>query len=47
VTEGDSEAEAMAMAQEAISAVLAYRRDNGIPIPGDAQPRLRIVTVAA
>ena len=47
VTEGDSEAEAMAMAQEAISAVLAYRRDNGIPIPGDSQPRLRMVTVAA
>ena len=27
VTEGDSEAEAMAMAEDAIRAVLAYRRD--------------------
>ena len=33
VTEGDSEAEAMAMAEEAIRLVLAYRRDNGIPLP--------------
>ena len=47
VTEGDSEAEAMAMAEEAIRAVLAYRRDHGIPIPGDAQPRLRKITIAA
>ncbi len=47
VTEGDSEADAMAMAEEAIRAVLAYRRDHGIPIPGDLQPRLRKITVAA
>jgi antitoxin HicB len=47
VTEGDSEAEAMAMAEEAIRAVLAYRRDHGIPIPGDAQPQLRKITIAA
>lgn len=47
VTEGDTEAEAMAMAEEAIRAVVAYRRDHGIPIPGDAQPRLRKITVAA
>jgi antitoxin HicB len=33
VTEGENEAEAMAMAEEAIRAVLAYRRDHGIPIP--------------
>src|SRR6202022_1283208 len=32
VTEGDSEAEALANAEEAIRAILAYRRDNGIPI---------------
>jgi len=32
VTEGDTEAEAMAMAMEAISAVLAYRRQYAIPI---------------
>lgn len=38
VTEGDSEAEAMAMAEDAIRPVLTYRRDHGIPIPGAAQP---------
>jgi antitoxin HicB len=47
VTEGDTEAEAIAMAEEAIRAILAYRRDHGIPIPGDAQPQLRKITVAA
>ncbi len=47
VTEGDSEAEAMAMAEDAIRAVLAYRRDHGIPIQGDAQPTVRKITVAA
>jgi antitoxin HicB len=33
VTEGDSETEALANAQEAIRAILEYRRDNGIAIP--------------
>ena len=33
VTEGDSEAEALANAEEAIRAVLDYRRDHGLPIP--------------
>jgi antitoxin HicB len=47
VTEGDSEAEATLMAEEAVRAVLAYRRDHGIPIPGDAQPQLRKITIAA
>jgi antitoxin HicB len=47
VTEGDTEAEAMAMAEEAIRAVLAYRRDHGLPIPGDAEPMLRKITIAA
>ena len=32
VTEGDSEAEALANAEEAIRAVLEYRRDHGLPI---------------
>jgi antitoxin HicB len=32
VTEGDSETEAMAMAEDAIRVVLAYRRDHGIAI---------------
>jgi antitoxin HicB len=33
VTEGDTEAEAMRMAEEAIRAVLEYRRDHGLPMP--------------
>lgn len=47
VTEGDTEEEALANAQEAIRAILAYRRDNGMAIPADAQPEIRRVTVAA
>ncbi len=47
VTEGNSEQEALANAEEAIRAILAYRRDNGIPIPADAQLEIRRVTVAA
>ena len=47
VTEGDSEAEALANDEEAIRAILAYRRDNVIPIPPDAHPEIRRVTVAA
>ena len=47
VTEGDTEQEALANVQEAIRAILAYRRDHGIAIPADAQPEIRRVTVAA
>jgi len=47
VTEGDTEQKALANAQEAISAALAYRQDNGLASPSDAQPELRRVTVAA
>jgi antitoxin HicB len=47
VTEGDTESEALANAEEAIRAVLAYRRDNRIAIPADARPEVRKVTVAA
>ena len=47
ITEGDSETEALANAEEAIRAILAYRRDNGIAIPADADPQVRRVTVAA
>jgi antitoxin HicB len=47
VTEGDTEREALANAGEAIRAILAYRRDNDIPIPADAAPQIRRVTVAA
>jgi antitoxin HicB len=46
VTEGDTEAEALAMAEEAIRAILDYRRDHGIAIPADTSPTVRRVTVA-
>ena len=47
VTEGDTEAEALANAEEAIRAIVSYRRDRGIAIPLDAPPEIRRVTVAA
>jgi antitoxin HicB len=47
VTEGDSEEEALANAEEAIRAVLSYRQDHGIPIPNDARPEIRQISVAA
>jgi antitoxin HicB len=47
VTEGDTESEALEMAEDAIRAVLAYRRDHGIPIPGDCLPVVRKITIAA
>ncbi|HET8918460.1 MAG TPA: type II toxin-antitoxin system HicB family antitoxin [Xanthobacteraceae bacterium] len=47
VTEGATEAEALANAEEAIRAILAYRKDQGLTIPPDAQPEIRRVTVLA
>jgi antitoxin HicB len=47
VTEGETEDEALAMARDAIRLVLDYRRDQGLPIPADAAPAVRKVTVAA
>ncbi len=47
VTEGDTEQEALANAEEAIRAIVAYRRDHGLAIPSDARPEIRRVTVAA
>ncbi len=47
VSEGDIREEALSHAEEAIRAVLEYRRDRGIPIPSDAKPEVRQVTVAA
>ena len=46
VTEGDTEDEALAHAEETIRAVLAHRQENGISIPADALPEVRQVTVA-
>jgi antitoxin HicB len=45
VTEGDDEQDALANAEEAIRAILAYRRDDGIPIPSDARPEIWHVTI--
>lgn len=47
VTEGDTEQDALANAEEAIRAIVSYRRDHGIAIPSDARPEIRRVTVAA
>jgi antitoxin HicB len=47
VTEGDTEAEALAMAADAIRLVLDYRRDHGLQIPGDRPPTVRKITIAA
>ncbi len=47
VTEGDTEAEALANAEDAIRLVLSYRREQGLAIPSDALPEMRRVTVAA
>jgi antitoxin HicB len=47
VSEGDTEEEALANAEEAIRAVLEYRRANAMTIPADAHPEVRRVTVIA
>jgi len=47
VTEGDSEEDALMMAADAIRLVLEYRRAHGLPIPADASPTVRKITVAA
>jgi antitoxin HicB len=47
VTEGDTEEEALANAEEAIRAVLEYRLAYGFRIPPDAPPAIRSVTGAA
>ena len=46
-TEGDTEAEALAMAREAIELVIASRLERGEPIPSELQkPLIRQVTVS-
>ncbi len=47
VTEGDTEQEALANAEEAIRAIVSYRRDHSLAIPLDARPEIRRITVAA
>ena len=46
VTEGDTEEEALAMAQDAIGLVMESRRERGEPIPDDVgDPVVRKLTV--
>ena len=47
VTEGDTEQEALANAEEAIRAIVSYRQDRGLAIPADARPEIRRATIAA
>jgi len=47
VTEGETEEEALQMAKEAILAIIEHRKVHGLPIPVDAPPSVRRVTVAA
>jgi antitoxin HicB len=47
VTEGDSRAEAMANAREAIEAVLDMYRDEGWDIPADVETEVEHLTIAA
>jgi antitoxin HicB len=46
-TEGDSEAEALEMAKDAIALVLDHRRRRNLPIPSDILPEIRQVRIAA
>ena len=47
VTEGDTEQEALANAEEAIRAILAYRQEKGLAPPAAAHPGIRHVTGGA
>lgn len=47
VTEGDTPQETLAMAEEAIRALLAYRSDMGIPVPQDTLPLVCRVIIEA
>jgi antitoxin HicB len=47
VTEGETEQEALANVEEAIRAILEYRREQGMTPPSDAHPEIRHVTVVA
>jgi len=47
VTEGESEADALRMAADAIELALAERRADGLDVPPDQPPHIRTVSVAA
>lgn len=46
VTYGETEAEALAMAEDAIRLAISYQIDHGEPVPPEAKPQVRQVTVA-
>ncbi|MGH6943639.1 MAG: type II toxin-antitoxin system HicB family antitoxin [Geminicoccaceae bacterium] len=46
VTYGETEAEALAMAEDAIRLAISYRVDHGEPPPLETKPEVREVTVA-
>ena len=46
-TQGETYAEAMAHAREAIELVIEDRLARGEPIPADVQPKIERITVAA
>lgn len=46
VTEGETEEDALRMAEEAIRLALDYRRDNGLDIPEDSVPRVKKIAIA-
>ncbi len=45
-TQGEAVEDALAMARDAIALSLAYRRDEGLPIPEDAEPQVQRVHVS-
>ncbi len=47
VTFGETEAEALAMAEDAIRLAISYRLDHGEPVPEEVRPEVREVTIAA
>jgi len=46
VTHGETEAEALAMAEDAIRLAVGYRRDQGEAIPSEHTPRVRQLKIA-
>jgi antitoxin HicB len=46
VTFGETEGQALAMAEDAIRLALSYRLDHGEPVPEELKPEVRQVTVA-
>jgi predicted RNase H-like HicB family nuclease len=46
VTFGQTECEALAMAEDAIRLAISYRLDQGEPMPEEIKPEVREVTVA-